>query len=179
MTPPERLTIDLTVARDFLEPARERHLVAQELFALARRRVVELTVAPQGLRLDVGGDLAEQLQSAFGDEGVEEARQLAYLSEVTYPSPALFPGQYVSDFGPAWEHVVGAWRSHEGKPPKLADRFHVETHTLEGRDVFITDDRPLRAMCRRLSGEHGFQVVAMGLAEYLEARRRPDSEPEV
>jgi rRNA-processing protein FCF1 len=44
---------------------------------------------------------------------------------------------------------------------------------MEGRDVFLTDDRPLRVMCRRLREEHGVPVVAMSLAEYL--NRRPET----
>lgn len=68
-----------------------------------------------------------------------ESRQLAYVSDVTYPSDTLFSGHYVAGFGAAWDDLIARWRSHEGKPPKLADRFHVESHTMEGRDVFLTD----------------------------------------
>jgi hypothetical protein len=34
--------------------------------------------------------------------------------------------------------------------------------------VFITDDRRLRKMCRRLNDGHGFAIVATSLAEYLD-----------
>jgi hypothetical protein len=161
---------NLTVARDFLEPQRPRHALATNLFALAKIGDVELAVAPQGHRLDAHGDLAEQLRALFTDEKVTEAPQLAYLSEVTYPSENLYPGQFVAGFSEAWNKVIATWRSHEGKPPQMADRMHVETHVLEGRDVFLSNDRPLRVMCRRLREEHGFPVVAMGLEEFLETR---------
>jgi hypothetical protein len=167
---PERLTIDVTVARDYLDSEREGHRQAVTLFELARKGEVELAAAPQGYRLDVEGDLAERLRATFREEGVAEARQLAYPSRVTYPGPNLFPGAYVPGFGEAWTEVVATWRSHEWKPPQGEDRFHVETHVMEGRDVFLTDDRPLRVMCRRLREEHGVPVVAMSLAEYLNRR---------
>jgi len=179
----ERLTIDLTVARDYLavddERRRERHEQAVLLFALFRAGEVELAIAPQGHRLDAEGDLAEQLRAMLVDEGVEEAPQLAYVSEVTYPAENLYPGQYVDGFADAWDDIVATWRSHGGKPPKLADRFYVETHVLERRDVFLTDDRPLLVMCRRLREEHGAAIEAMSPSDYLARRSldRPGGEP--
>src|SRR5919198_4776137 len=170
MPVPERLTIDVTVARDYLDRRRDRHSLAIELFELARHGAVELSTAPQGNRLDVTSDLAEQLQTMFACEEVAEAPQLAYPSTVTYPGPNLIPGAYVAGFAEAWDALVAGWRSHEGKPPGLGDRFHVETHVLQKRDVFLTDDRPLLLMCRRLSNEHGIPIVATGLMEYLESR---------
>lgn len=164
---PQRLTIDLTVVRDLLGRERRRHARARELLGLARRGDVELAVAPQGHRLDATGDLAARLRSLFREEGVTEARQLAYLSEVTYPSTSLYPGQVVAGLDEAWNKVIADWRSHEGKPPQMADRMHVETHLLEGRDVFLTDDRPLQVMCRRLREEHGFEIIALGLEEFV------------
>ena len=62
---------------------------------------------------------------------------------------------------------MASWRSHEWTPPGDADRFHVETHVFGERDVFITDDRPLLVMCRRLREEEGVEIEAMTLAEYL------------
>jgi hypothetical protein len=168
--PSERLTIDATVARDYLDPQRERHPHAVELFGLARKGEIELAAAPQGYRLDAQGNLAETLRATFAIESVAIPPQLAYTSEVTYPSEDLFPGAYVEGFGEAWAAVIATWQSNEGKPPEGADRFHVETHVLHGRDVFLTDDRLLRVMCRRLRDEHSIPIVAMGLAEYLGAR---------
>ena len=166
----ERLTIDATVARDYIDPSRPRHARSVELFELAREGAVELATAPQGYRLDATGDLGKQLNSTFASEGVAEMPQLAYASEVTFPSENLFPGAYVDGFVQAWDTVIATWRSHEWKPPQIGDRFHLETHLLEHRDVFLTDDRPLLAMCRRLREEHGIRIKAMGLAEYLDSR---------
>src|SRR5438128_11787387 len=94
----ERLTIDATVARDYVDPTRPRHARAVDLFELARLGRVELSTAPQGYRLDVKGDLAEQLESTFASEGVAEAPQLAYASEVTFASEDLIVGSYVDGF---------------------------------------------------------------------------------
>jgi hypothetical protein len=162
-----KLTLDLTVVRDFLDPSRARHGLAKQIFELAKSGTVELAIASQGHRLDVNrGDLVGHLQGLFR-ESVEETRQLAYPSEVTFPSRNLFPGQYVDGFDQAWNEVIASWRTHEGKPPGLADRFHVESHILEGRDVFLTDDGPLLVMCSRLNEEHGFSIRAMHLTEYI------------
>jgi hypothetical protein len=89
---------------------------------------------------------------------------------VTFASENLIVGAYVDGFVEAWNAVVATWRSHERTPPQIGDRFHVETHVLERRDVFLTDDRPLLVMCRRLREEHGVPIVAMGLVEYLDSR---------
>jgi hypothetical protein len=127
--------------------------------------------APQGQGLDADGSLAEQLTALLAREGIREAPQLAYPPEVTLPSETLYPGHYVAGFREAWDAVTVSWRSHEAKPPGVADRFHVETHLANDRDVFITDDRPLLHMCHRLRDEHGIQIVAMSLEDYVTARR--------
>jgi hypothetical protein len=165
---PEHLTIDVTVARDYLDPERDGHPYAVALFRLARRGEVELSTAPQGYRLDVDHDLAEQLRELFEREEVRETRQVARASPVTYPGPDLFPGHYHEGFSEAWDRIAASWP----KAPGGADRFHVETHIVEQRDVFITDDKRLLTMCRRLRDEGGVAIVAMGVAEYL--AHRPD-----
>lgn len=151
MTARERLTIDTTVARDYLNPERARHPYALELFDLFRAGEVELVTAPQGYRLDADGDLAEQVRAILAAENVGEANQLAYPSEVTYPGENLFPGAYEPGFADAWNSVVETRPASNRWPPGTADRFHVETHVLEKRDVFITDDGPLLEMCRLLA----------------------------
>ncbi len=166
---PERLTIDQTVVFDYLHEKRPRHRLAVELFAGAHKGAVALSIAPQGHRLVAEGRLAEQIQRLFDDGIVRESRQLARVTPGTYTGPGLFPGQFVG-FSDAWNHVISTWRTHEGRPPAEVDALHLETHLLEEADVFITDDRPLLVICRRLRDEHGFVLVAMGLDEYIAAR---------
>jgi hypothetical protein len=169
--PPERLTIDATVVRDYLDPDQDRYALAVELFALARRGEVELAAAPQGYRLDVkGGDLADDLREAFEREEVLEARQVARVSEVTYLPFVL--GHYVEGFAEAWTTIADGW----AKAPGHADFFHVETHLADGRDVFVTDDKRLLTMCHRLNEEYGFSIVAMSLGDYLAERSSAVSE---
>jgi hypothetical protein len=73
----------------------------------------------------------------------------------------------VEGFVEAWGEIAAGWPNAPGP----ADRFHVVTHIAEGRDVFLTDDKRLLVMCRRLHEEHGFPIVAMRLADYLNERR--------
>jgi hypothetical protein len=173
MDPPDRLTIDVTVVRDYLDRRRDRHADALALFELARSGKVELATAPQGYRLDVEGDLAEQLRGAFEREEVRPTRQVARVSEATYPGPDLIVGHYVAGFVEAWEQIAENWPN----APGAADRMHVETHIVEGRAVLITDDRRLLTMCGRLRDDYGFAVEAMTLGEYVSGRvtqgRRP------
>ncbi|HKI22916.1 MAG TPA: hypothetical protein VKA24_05805 [Gaiellaceae bacterium] len=103
------------MARDFLDECRPRHHLALKLFALARRGDVELVSTPQGYRLDVQGDLAEQLRAVFRDEGVLEARQLAYPSEATFPGPDLLPGAFVPGLREAWDDVVASLEVSRGE----------------------------------------------------------------
>jgi predicted nucleic acid-binding protein len=164
----ERLTIDATVAFDYLDPNCERHALAVELFELAERGEVELATAPQGYRLDLSKgapDAVEQLREAFEREKVGEARQVARVSDVTVIPFVV--GHYIKGFAEAWHAIAAGW----AKAPGPADQFHVETHLADGRDVFITDDRRLLVMCRRLRDEQEIAVEARSLEEYL-ARRR-------
>jgi predicted nucleic acid-binding protein len=172
---PELLTIDATVAFDYIGGAEPRHALAVELVERARRGQVELAAAPQGYRLDLTKGRAQsiaELRAAFAREGVRQARQVARVSEVTFPGPDLFPGNHVEGFAEACEQIAEDWP----RAPGAADRFHVETHLTEQRDVFITDDRRLLRLCRRLRDEHGFPLVAMRLADYLAARPRTSDE---
>jgi hypothetical protein len=166
----DRLTIDLNVARDFLDPRRSGHQAAVELFALNGKEV-ELAIGPQGRLLDApDGGLRRELDEMFRREKVVQLHQLARLSEATFPSEELFPGQVVSGFEEAWAKVIDTWKTSDGRAPAHPDDFHVEAHLLEGRDTFVTADRALREMCRRLGEEHGIEVEAMTVADYLAAR---------
>jgi hypothetical protein len=89
---------------------------------------------------------------------------------VTFVGADLIVGHYVEGFPQAWQQIAANWHTHEGKRPQDSDRFHVETHLADRRDAFLTGDRALLAMCRRLPDEHRFPVVAMTVAEYLERR---------
>ena len=165
---PERLTIDATVAFDLLDSDAERHALAVELFDLYERGKVELATAPQGYRLDLNrARSAEQLRETFEREDIRETRQVARVSPATYPGAGLVPGHYDERFSEAWDRIATRW----SKAPGAADRFHVETHIVEQRDVFITDDKRLLTMCRRLRDEEGVAIEAMGVAEYLAHRR--------
>jgi predicted nucleic acid-binding protein len=165
VSPPERLTIDASVWIDYRDDESDRHPLARSLFALAERGEIQLWAAPQGYRLDLTrADSAEQLSEAFECEEVRPARQVARVSEVTFVGEDLIVGQHVERFVEAWASIAEGWP----KAPGPADRFHVETHLVEERDVFITDDRRLLKMCRLLNDQHGFSIVAMSLAEYLE-----------
>jgi hypothetical protein len=166
-TAPERLTIDASVYFDYIDPQRERYELAVALFEPARCGEVELATAPQGYRLDVTReDSVERLAEAYERKEVMPTRQLARVSEVTYPGADLIVGHYVEGFVEAWAEIAADWR----RAPGPEDRVHVETHIVDKRDVFITDDRRLLTMCRRLREKHGFPIVAMRLGEYLEQR---------
>jgi predicted nucleic acid-binding protein len=169
---PERLTIDASVWIDYLDSESERHALALALFELAERGEVELWAAPQGYRLDrMRAESVEQLREAFEREEVNQARQVARVSEVTFPGEDQFPGHHVEGFVEAWATIAENWP----KAPGPADRFHVETHMVEGRDVFITDDKRLLKMCRLLSDRHGFSIEAMPLGDYFARRPRMQS----
>jgi hypothetical protein len=109
------------------------------------------------------------MQQAFEREQVGQARQVARVSEVTYVPFVV--GHAVEGFVEAWAVIAAGW----AKAPGPADRFHVETHIADGRDMFVTDDGPLLTMCRRLREEHGFPIVAMNLADYMSKRRDADT----
>jgi hypothetical protein len=123
MTPPERLTIDATVAFDFLDPEAERHEHATALFELAERGEVELATAPQGYRLDLTrGRSDKQLREAFEREEVRATRQVARVSEVTYPGADLIVGHYVQGFAEAWDRIARTGRGHLGLPIACTSR---------------------------------------------------------
>jgi hypothetical protein len=86
-------TASVNIVRDFLDYHRDGHKLATELFA-RNGSDVDLAIAAQGHRLDATGLLGRELHEALARGGIGETRQLAYLSEATYPSEDLFPGQY-------------------------------------------------------------------------------------
>jgi hypothetical protein len=177
--PPKRLTVDVMVFRDYLEPTRVGHANARRLLELHRAGEVELAAAASGYFIDttteepsgkrISGDLGSDLRALFEEEGISETMQLAYPG-VMVPGPNAFPGAAVEGLFEAWSAVLDSWRTDEGRKPEPADQLHVETHILEARDVFVTNERGLLAMCRRLRDEHHFAVKAMSVAEYLASR---------
>src|SRR5215218_1738905 len=137
---PELLTIDLNIARDFLEPKRAHHQEAVALFEL-NGSSVELAMGPQGTLVDADGELRQEIVQLLSDQNVGELEQLAYLSEATFPSSSLYPGQLVDGFKDDWMAILKSWKTDKGRPPEYPDDFHVEAHILHGRAVFITRDR--------------------------------------
>lgn len=167
---PEQLTIDINIARDYLDSRRRGHVDAVVLFDLARSGFVELATAPQGYRLDVQGTLSTQLRSLLNSEGVLWLPQVARVSKATYPSKNLYPGAYISYLPEAWNSITAKWQSHERKPPQGEDFLHIETHMVARRDIFITNDKALITMCNRLRSEHNVEISAKTLRDYLATR---------
>jgi hypothetical protein len=167
----ELVTLDMTAIRDVVEDGRAQHTEALKLLALAERGEVELGIPPQGsladLRGQFGGELAQQIRALLTRPGVVELPQIARLSDVTFPSPTLWPGHYIEGFGGAWDAVANHWKTDQGRCPGSFDRWYVESHILGGRDVIVTDDRALRAMCDRLRDEHGLAVQAESLLDFV------------
>ena len=168
--PPKRLTIDSTVSYDPYFEAAPRNALAKELFELFHHGRVDLAAAPQGHRLDDHGGLAADVRARLEAEGVPELRQLAYPSQATHPGENFFPNKRVDGFREAWSEIISAGWNGPGGRPDGEDALHVETHLLEKRDIFITDDEGLLTICCRLR-ERGFPVTAMRLSEYFNSRR--------
>jgi hypothetical protein len=169
VTQRETVTIDASVVIDFIEPAQDRHALAKELFALHRSGAIELALATSGTAFDFTPERAAQVRAVCEAQGVATTPQLAYPG-VLYPGEGAYPGAGVHGFGEAWRAILDNWKSHEGPEPGTKDALHVETHVLLRRDVFVTDDRALLAMCRRLT-DYGFAIRAVRLEEYVEGRR--------
>lgn len=169
MVRPERLTLDMTAIRDLVYENRERHQDGLRLLGLAERGRVELGIPPQGsladLRGQFGGDLADRIKALHLRDGVVGLPQLARLSEVTFLGENLFPGHFVEGFTEAWAQASATWNTHQGKCPGDFDRWYVESHIAERRDVLVTDDEPLRVMTDRLREEHGLAVQTESLRE--------------
>jgi hypothetical protein len=164
------LTLDMTAIRDAAYDERERHDDAQILLKRAERGEVELGVPPQGWLADVRGQfdgaLAERVQGLLARPGVVELAQVARLSDVTFPGEKLLPGTYVEGFQEAWNAIAADWNG-PGERPKDFDRWYVESHLLDGRDVLLTNDLGLRTMCDRLRKERGLAVHAESLEDYV------------
>lgn len=170
----ERVTLDMTAIRDLVCDDRDRHSDALALLSVAEQGEVELGVPPQGSLADVhgqfGGDLAVRIEGLLPRPGVVGLHQLSRPSDVTFPGENLFPGHCVEGFTEAWDQVAGTWKTHQGTCPGNLDRWYVEPHIAGGRDVLLTNDGPLRAMCDRLREEHGLAVHTEALSEYVGSR---------
>ncbi len=160
----------MTAVRDAMYDDRERHSDALRLLEASERRDVELGVPPQGSRADLrgqfGGELAERVRALLARPGVVALPQVARLSDVTFPGEDLLPGAYVDGFQEAWGAIAANWRG-PGKRPGDFDRWYVESHLLDGRDVFLTDEVGLRTISARLRDEYGFPIHAESLQDYV------------
>jgi hypothetical protein len=161
----ERLTLDMTAIRDIAYENRARHAQAMKLLTLAERHQVELGIPPQGTLADLGAQFGGDLAALSNLPGVVDLPQLARPSEVTFPGENLLPGYYLAGFAEGWEQVAATWKTHQGKCPGDSDRWYVESHLADGRDVLVTDDGPLRFMCKRLHHEHGLAVETESLED--------------
>jgi len=166
----QRLTLDMTVLRDAAYQQRAGHDDARVLLECAERGDVELGVPPQGWLADVrgqfSGELAECVRELLAHPGVVELPQVARLSDVTFPGENLLPGAYVDGFEEAWSGIAAHWNG-PGQRPGDFDRWYVEAHLLDGRDLLLTDDVGLRTMCERLRVERGFAIRAESLRDYV------------
>jgi hypothetical protein len=160
------LTLDSSATIDLLDEDQDRHPLAPRLLDLAKAGRVELAVAASGHNLDHNENAARRRRE-LEREGVITTVQLAYPGRTNYPGDDAVPGAADEGFRAAWDAVLATWKSHEGAMPSDTDALHVESHLLERRDVFITDDRDLLVMCRRLAEEHSLPLVARPLAEYV------------
>lgn len=162
-----RLTLDMTAIWDITKEG-ERHAAGLKLLEMAGAGRVEIAIPPQGTLADLHGnfegELARRVEQLRSRDGVVELPQLAYPSDVTFPGNNLVPGYRVEGLHEAWDK---AWKSHEDSRPGDADRWYVESHIAAKRDVLITDDGALLALCRRLREEHGFAIEAESLPEYV------------
>jgi hypothetical protein len=163
----ERLTLDMTAIRDIMQADRARHAEGLKLLKLANNGDLEFAIPPQGRRADLRDEyLAVEMRDLLTKSGVIELPQLARPSSVTFPGQNLVPGYVVGGFGEAWDAIAAKWNG-PGHLPKEFDRWYVESHIADGRDVLITDDEGLHTMCDRLRAEHGLAVRAEGLSEYV------------
>ena len=145
----------MTVVIDVAEQQPPRYEQGLELFARARRGEVELAIASSGQLFDNPYGAAQELiESGI----VTETVQLAYPG-VMVPGSNAVPGASVEGFGEAWKAIAADWNG-PGRRPEATDALHIETHVLEKRDVFITDDEGLRTMCRRLHDEADIAIEA-------------------
>jgi hypothetical protein len=158
---PERLTLDSTATIDLLDEDQVRNPLALGLLDLAKVGRVELAVAASGHVHDQKGNAARRLRE-LERAGVLVTVQLAYPS-VMYPGTNGFPGPAVAHFRAAWDAVL----AETGALPRDRDALHVESHLLEERNVFITDDEWLLGACRRLAEKHRLPLVADSLGGYL------------
>lgn len=161
----------MNVIRASCNQNRKGYDAATTLLHAAAHGEIKLAVPPQGALADLhgeyDGELASYIKALTARAGVVELPQVARVSDVTFPSSNLFPGQFVAGFDETWNVIAADWKTHQGRCPGGEDRWYVESHLLAGNDVLVTDDRALRAMCDRLSVEHGLTVVAESLNEFV------------
>lgn len=166
----KRLTLDMTAIRDATDCRREHHPAGLELLGAAERGELELGIPPQGVLSDLAGssgtELSRQITELQAMPGVVVLRQVARLSNVTYPSDTLFPGAYIDGLHEAWNTETGKWNG-PGRCPGTFDRWYLETHLVNGRDTLVTDDRGLRTMCGLLGDGLGVDIDARSITEFV------------
>ncbi|MBO9531746.1 MAG: hypothetical protein J7513_02110 [Solirubrobacteraceae bacterium] len=166
---PLRVTIDSNVIHAHFKPRERAHGDAVSLLDAAARGEILLTIAAQGSRLDFRpGQVADRLRELIDVKTVRVAEQVGRFGPATQLAPDLKFGSTADGFWDAWTVEVERWPTHVNAAPNREDCWHVESHVVDGADVFVTDDQPVLDMCSRLAA-HGFVIQAATLAEFVES----------
>lgn len=159
-----QLTIDSTVVHAYFKSREAGHENALRLVSMAEAGELRLVIAAQGSALDMpDGPLAERLAHLIQEGTVKVAHPVSRFGPATAFGPGLVFGRVVPEFWEAWDYEVATWPTHERASPGDKDRWQVESHLLSGSDVFVTDDKSLRKMCKQMTGR-GHAITARSLA---------------
>ena len=161
------VTIDTTVVRDLEDPARPRHRSAVRLVDMHEKGQIDIAVTTR-INIDVSGPLREKLDAlpALRTAPIGTGFRLDYST--------LNCGDMLVDDDTAQEPdeimellFPGADPTSHKHQNRIADVDHLLGHKLNGRDVFLTDDRAI--LDRRSQLHERFGIVVMTPNEFLES----------
>ncbi len=156
----KKLTFDVNIVRDYLDPARPGHGTAAQLVELHQSGKCEIRMTT---RVDVdvpGGDLRDQ----FNDLDFLSAPRIPALVRLDYTVPgidvlatdeqAIEADQIMDCLFPGADEQS---RSHKRR---IADVDHLIGHKLSGRDVFLTNDKAILDKQGVLNTRFGITVMS-------------------
>lgn len=168
-----KLTVDTNIFLLSQSPHRQGHDVAVRLIALSKAGACDICATT---RIDIDVQ-HEPLRSALAH--VPRIGSVVRISADDQPEPwtRIGNGDMIIDDETDQEFYVlmdllfpGADKEHDRHQNRIADVDHLIGHKLNGRDVFVTQEKAILVRQKQLAERHGITVMALSeVVDFLES----------
>jgi hypothetical protein len=162
---PDKLTLDTNVIQEHWKERPKRHAIEQ-LVGLAEHGLVDLAVS-RYIRVDTPHEpLASRINDLATELRVNGTGGLFTLGVSSLGGTDRLGSEEFDRF----QASLAGWRPANGKVPDQRDWDHLHTHFIHRRDAFLTWDRGVLELGKKLA-DSPFRLVVMSPDAYLASRQ--------